>query len=228
MKTLSELIQECEQILGSFGEIGVQFDNVQLTTWINEAIADITTQFPQQTTVTFPTLAGKQRYKFEGNFISVVLVEYPTGQKPPRYLQRRALTHPQFWLTPGYYDVVQRGSGYAPVQSELVISDVPPAGGTVTVEVLSRRNELGSPMDMSTLPAEAEGLIPLFVHWRAWQEVAMRESVNGDLVKPMGEAYSRSAERAEAAYRASREVVVKALGESALMAWKMDGHDRVW
>jgi hypothetical protein len=53
-------------------------------------------------------LTGQQTYDLERNFLAVIAVEYPQGEELPRFLLRKAHTHPDLSLLEGYYDILQR------------------------------------------------------------------------------------------------------------------------
>ncbi|MGB2911331.1 MAG: hypothetical protein WBD56_16585 [Anaerolineales bacterium] len=42
-------------------------------------------------------------YQMPAGAISIISVEYPDGNDPPKYLYQRELTHPDFWGQDGFY-----------------------------------------------------------------------------------------------------------------------------
>src|SRR4030067_1785145 len=105
MTTLTELLVQVRNVIGDSGTV---ISDAQLTQFINEAIKDISIHFPIPKTYTLSTALNDRKYDLEGDFISVVSVEFPTGDDPPTYLKRRSYLHASFWQVDGYYHVITR------------------------------------------------------------------------------------------------------------------------
>ncbi len=227
MITLAELLQECHQLLGDENVLpGIAFSTLQVQSWINEGIMDLSPYFPMQVKVNLGVQAGKQVYILPANYMSVVSVEFPAGMTPRRYLMRRSIVDRRFWVEGGYYDVVNRNaSSGGSFGSELVVSEKAKGDEGLVVEILSEHAALSAPNDVCPMARRVTSLIPLFVRWRAWQELAMSQGMMPDLVKPMGLTYEQSAALAQEAYEAARAHQLQVVSESVVMRWRLDRFD---
>lgn len=227
MTTLSELRTQARNLIGDTGS--AVFTDSQIDQFINEAIKDISIHFPIRKTYAISTSANDRQYDLEADFISVVSVEYPSGEDPPRYLKRRSFTHLSFWQEDGYYDIIQRHSEDATNQPEIWISQKPGASETITVEYMGEHTLLSNPTDVTDVMSRHEPLIPLFARWRAWSELATSEGMNPDPIKLLSATQEVNARRAEQMYRnALREAEEAESATAVVPPWRMDKHDSIY
>ena len=96
------------------------WDSAYIGYWVNMAIRDYSKYFPLLKTQTITTSLNDNTYDLNTDFMGVVSVEYPTGEDPPQYLSRLDHTHPDFWQSDSWYDIIHRGDDTDP--SELWLS----------------------------------------------------------------------------------------------------------
>jgi hypothetical protein len=226
MGTLASLEQSSLALLGD--ETAAYFSYIQIDDWINAAIADLNNHFPKRTTYDMSTVAGQHEYDLPNNTIAILSVEYPADEDPPEYLLRKAYTDPEFWLSDDYYDYLPSNAATTSYEPRLIISDDPPAGEVMRLELHAEHNPLSDPGDETTILARHEHLIPLFVRWKALQELASTEGYNPDPIKKLVGELELAAKRAEQAYRDSLAAARKAESVSAQTYWRMDNKDRIY
>ena len=229
MTLLNSLLQECRYALDDLNPAAYVFDDLQLTSWINQCIAELNQFFPRRIVYTIGTTAGEHVYELEDTHLAVLQVEYPTGEEPPAYLHPLARTDPAFWTSDDHYEFVKSRDGDSLNLPYLVISDDPPDNETITLDLLVEHNLLTSGSDSCTVPDRlALPIIPLFVRWKAAQALATQESINPDILKPQVSAVEINAVRAERQYRAALEAARKGEGASGIASWTMDSKDRIY
>lgn len=229
MTTLTTLIGRVRDALGDDNALAPMFSDDQITTWINEALGEISQVFPDHSVMEWTTTANLRRYEIEQFFFAILSVEYPysASADPPEYLKRRSYTHPSFWIEDGYYDVIQRSWTDTTYVNELLISTKPTAGQTIRAEITLPHNTLADGGDITTLPDAYLHLITLYAHWRAWKDTITyigRQETPG-LVDVAREV---NATRAEKQFRTALEEARKAQTESRTVQWQMDKWDQVY
>ena len=198
----------------------------QIEEWALEAIRDYSNYFPRRLQSTIATAAGDRQYDLPAGTLALLSVEYPTGQDPPEYLDRRPYTHPDFWIETGYYDFFLP---HDPTdQGELYISEKPAAGETITIHCTAIHDVTVASGDTITVPAQHEPILIEFVVWRAWLERLGKEqqapTSNSSLLLNQ---YASNADRARRNYvQALGRARVQAAGESRRAPWKLDKWDR--
>ncbi|MEW5797347.1 MAG: hypothetical protein AB1772_13460, partial [Candidatus Zixiibacteriota bacterium] len=197
MTTLSTIRTRCRNLLGDTA--GTEFTDAQVNAWINDALQDLSNHFPQVKTKVFTTVADQRKYNWESDLpIAILSVEYPTGEDPPEYLQRRAYTDPGFWEENGYYDFITRSITDATYKPLLVISEEPEANDYIEITYQVAHDALSADADITTLPDRYLYLIELYVRWKAWQELATTEGIDPDpMQRTMASQLELNAFRAE-------------------------------
>jgi len=228
-ETQGTLNQACRNLIGDTNALDYTFSNDQINDWINQAIKELSIHFPRIIQYDSTTVDAQQNYELPLGFMGVLSVEYPQGEDPPVYLLRRSYTHPAFWRREGYYDVMirdQEDSSYPP---ELILSDSPDDDETIRIEYKGPHNSLSDPGDECTIPDQYTHLIPLFVRWKAHQELSSSEGRDPDAILHIMSDVEINAVRAEATFRAGLQEAKGAASESRVVStWKMDRHDRVY
>ena len=202
------------------------FTDEQINQWINDAIEEYSRYFPRQKTTTQTTTANDRQYDLPADYRGIVSVEYPTGDDPPTYLERRDYRHPDFWLEDGFYDVVHRSD--ANNLDELWISQKPAAAQTITIEYLGDHDLVDDDTDViSTIDLHLE-VIVLHARWSALQALASGEAANPDPNNVMLDRYEANVSRAERSYYRKIEELRRVEAESGMNAWPMDKWDLVY
>ncbi len=222
--TLTSLLQEVRNMLGDLTPT-YTFSDSQLTDFINQAIRDLSQHFPRQVEYTLNTSAGDHYYDLEISHTAILSCEYPSGEEPPQFLKRRACTHKNFWLSEGYYDFIKPADSDSANPPQLVISDLTPAGETITLWVNEEHAALSAGGDECSLPDRYLHLIGLFVRWKCWQELSTTEGMDPSPLTTLAFTVEINAARAEKAYRNALQAAQGAENESGLLTWKMDRFD---
>lgn len=221
--TRRDLRNLCRRRIGDL-TAPADFTDMQINQWVNDAIADYSNYFSRRETTDITTVLDQQKYDLPARFIKALSVEYPQGEDPPEYLDRKEYRSVGFWESTGYYDIVQRGDETN--ASEIWISEKPPAGEKIRVEYTLDHSSLDSDDDICTMPERHVDLVALFVVWCAWQELALGEgtdprSVNSLLIGQL----QVNMYRAERIYRQSLKHMLQSSSESGVVTWKMDKWD---
>ncbi len=227
--TLSTLLSTCRNLIGDLVVANYQITDGQLTTFINLAINELNQFFPRRLTSTLTTTLNTRAYDLAGTVVAIHSVEFPTGENPPRYLTRRSYTNPLFWQVDGFYDFIRRDDQDSSNPPQLLISEKPAAGQTITLEQTADHNQLSDSNDETTILDRHVGLIPLFVRWKAWSEISTLEGMDTDpLAARTYPTKEHSVQAAEQAYRASLAQALAAEAESGMTPWCMDRFDRIY
>ena len=147
--TLATLRQEARDLIGDTSLVAPIFTTQQIDAWINAAIRDLNNHFPRTIVNTLSTTAGGHIYDLELTFIDMIKVEYPTGDDPPSYLKYRSSKLPTFWNVAGFYDILRPLDASSLNPPQIVISESPPAGETITYTAHVEHNPL---LDSTTRP----------------------------------------------------------------------------
>ncbi len=202
------------------------FTDEQINQWINDAIEEYSRYFPRLKTTTQLTTANDRQYDLPADYRGVVSVEYPTGNDPPTYLERRDYRHPDFWMEDGFYDVVHRSD--AGNADEIWISRKPAAGQTITIEYLGDHDLVDDDTDAISIVDLHLEVIVLHARWSALQALASGEAANPDPNNVMLDRYEANVSRAERSYYRKIDELRKVEAESGMNAWPMDKWDRVY
>lgn len=202
------------------------FTDEQINQWINDAIEEYSRYFPRVKTVALATSANDMQYDLPADYRGIVSVEYPTGDDPPNYLERRDYRHSDFWQQDGFYDVLHRSD--AGNADEIWISQKPAAGQTITVEYLGDHDLVDDDTDTITIGDLHLEVIVLHARWSSLQALASGEAANPDPNNVMLDRFEANVSRAERSYYRKIEELRKVEAESGMNAWPMDKWDRVY
>ncbi|MGH2536999.1 MAG: hypothetical protein ACRDHL_06375 [Candidatus Promineifilaceae bacterium] len=161
-KTLQELLDQTKIDLGD--PASVHFTSAHVEQWLRDAIGDYSLHFPQFQSDSLNAVAGQHEYDLPADLLAVYSVEYPAGQTPRVYLQRRPATQPGFWERPGYYDLYPRADDTDPDQ--LVLSASPSAGESINVNYLARHDKEVALGAAVTAPSQHHHILRAYVLWR--------------------------------------------------------------
>lgn len=224
MTTLAALADRCQNALSDAG--GATWSQAIVEEWVIEAIRDYSNHFPRTKTASISCVTNDRAYNLPADFIAALSIEYPTGEDPPTYLERRPYAA-EFWDLEGFYDIIYRDD--ASSQPELWISEEPTTGETIAVEYQAIHDITIASSGTITVPAQHEPLLVAYVIWKAWTEQLAEEtrsptSGSSLLLSQLNE----NARTAWNTYADHIEHAQRAAGRSALIHWKMDQHDRVY
>jgi hypothetical protein len=236
--TLATLRQEARDLIGDTSAVSPIFTTQQIDSWINAAIRDLNNHFPRTIVDTLSTTAGTHVYDLPQTFIAMIKVEYPTGDDPPSYLKYRSSKLTTFWnfggvtaagdFAAGYYDILRPQDADSLNPPQIVISANPGASETITYTAKIEHNQLTSSSDETTIPDRLTHLIPLYVRYKAWQELSTSEGMDPDPIKLLAATQEVNSYRAERAYYKALDMAKKALSESEIVEWRMPGADRIY
>jgi hypothetical protein len=174
------------------------------------------------------TTAGTHAYDLEVTHTAILSCEYPTSETPPRYLLRRVYTHKNFWLTDGYYDMIKPSDSDSENPPQLLISDSPALGETITLWLNEDHPELSEGADECSLQERYLHLIGLFVRWKCWQELSTTEGMDPSPLTTLAFTVEINSKRAEEAYRTALKAAQVAQQDSGVVAWTFDKFDPVY
>ncbi len=221
--TLASIEQECANLIGDPSY--ATFTQLQIDDWINQAIRDLSIHFPRLSTYQIDATAGAHTYDLESYIKGVISVEYPTGQTPPRYLQRRSYTDPRFYLQPGYYDFLKYQTSTSTLPPVLYISDLTLAGQHIDIICAIDHAPLLDSGDECTVLERHYHLIGLFVRWKAISERSTHESMDPSPLAMRASLMENAAQKAETAYKDALARAISAEADSGQASWKMDRFD---
>lgn len=225
MTTLTELTTRALNAMGD-GDGGT-WSSAQVEEWLREAIADYGQYFPRQLDAALTTSAGEHCYALPAGLQAILLVEYPSGEQPPQYLTQRPRTRRDFWNRSGYYDWRPADGSASGAMPELVLSEAPLAGETITVTYLGPHDTALASGGTVTAPAGHLPILILYAIMMAWQERLAQEqqapTSNSTLLLSQ---YASNADRARRNYvQALSRARIAAAGRSGAVRWAMDKWD---
>jgi hypothetical protein len=226
--SLATLRQDSRDLIGDTNALAYIFTDQQVDSWINMAIRDLNNHFPRTITDTLSTTAGAHIYDLPATFISMLKVEYPTGDNPPSYLKYRSSQLVTFWNCEGYYDILYPQDSTSTNPPQLVLSASPGEAETITYTAKVDHNQLADAGDETTLLDRLTHLIPLYVRYKAWQELASSEGMDPDPIKLLAATQEVNSYRAERAYYKALDMAKKALSASEVVEWQMPGNNRIY
>ena len=209
-----------------------QWSDLQVNQWINDSIAEHSVHFPRKLNTTINCSDDVRTYDLPANFRAAISVEYPTGEDPPAYLDRRPHTHPSFYQQDGFYDILRRDDQTN--LPELWISqghygsDGPTTGESIIFYYLGNHASLDDDTDVCTVPDVHLELLVLFVRWATYQELASKASADPDPTSLSMGTLELNAFRANREYRTKLKQWLAAESESATASWAMDKYDCVY
>ena len=235
MSTLAEVADRAQAAIGD-SDAGT-WTQKEVEAWVCDGLRELSRSFPREASTDLTTTEDDREYDLPDGFQSVVSVEYPQGQDPPCFLQRKSFLADDFWGATGYYDAV--GGGDDSDAAELFISEEPDDSETIRVRYLADHDWELAAGDTVTLPGRYHHLLVMFVVWQAMEERAAHwaqyagQMSTGPYVErfDQSERYAALAEKAERRFvealtRAQESQASSASGWAA--AWRMDSHDPVY
>jgi hypothetical protein len=194
-----------------------------LNSWITAAIRDYNTYFQHVSSAAINCVASTRSYSLVtlNGIHGVLQVEYPTGETPPRFLDRRPETG-NFYGLP-VYDL--RGDPPA----TLVIGELPEDGQTIAVVYTLDYATVSDDTSALGLPdRHLDGLVA-FARWQAIQELEMSTAIDPDTKNLLLAELGVSVARAEQLYRAKMRGYQRAEAPGGYAGpWLADGHDRIY
>jgi hypothetical protein len=228
MTTLAQLADRCQLALADSG--AVVWDQTTVESWVKEGLRDYNIHLPRRRLASINVSAGTRKYDLPDDFRELLSVEYPSGEDPPVYLERRSHRDDNFWGLTGYYDVIYLED--ATDQSQIWISETPGSATGVSMSIIYQANHDLEPQSATTLtiPVTHEPIVIEFVIWRAWIELLAAEqqspTSNSSLLMSQ---YASNADRQKRSYV---QALARALrgreGKSARVQWSFDKWDRVY
>ena len=196
----------------------VSFPDATLNIWIADAILDYSNYIPYTTSITITCTAT--RYYSVTRMQGVISCEFPVGQLPTHYLQRKSFQSPDFYGGE-YYDIT-------PVYG-LVLGQLPAAGQQIFLYYNTLHTIPTADGDVLTVADRHLDAIVLFVAWKAVQELEMNEMNEPDTYNnpfvTLVENMRPSSASAEAAYRNAIKDFLAVLStptETVTGPWEMD------
>ncbi len=224
MTTLQQLVDQCEIDLKDAAN--ATWAAADIERWLRDGIAAYSLYFPRVLSQGITTAAGDHKYDLAAGFLEALSVEYPTGEDPPEYLERRPYLHPDFWEEDGFYDVVHHDD--AVTENEIWISESPSASQTITVLYKGTHDNTISLSNDLTVPLEHEHILRMYVRWQAIrQRQAVQEAnptSNSSLLMSQLAANARLAERGYVDALA-RALNAAGGGRSGPVSWANQGEE---
>jgi len=221
MTTLAQIRAIVREVLADT----TQWPDATLNVWINQAIRDYSHYFPDYATEAIPCVTDDTTYAlgatYAAGIISLIRVEYPDGETPPRYLQRLN-DGSQFFLNGPYYDI--RGDP----PEELRLGESPTTGEYVEVSYTKAHKALSANADATTVPDRHLEALSIFCVWKAAEEIFATEEIDPDtrefLVSQMG----LNAIRYERIYRNKIAEYQSGSASERSGPWGMDKYGQVY
>lgn len=227
MTTLLALADRAQLALNDSG-VGT-WAQATIESWCVEAIRDYSQTWPRTKTVTTEIAIDNAGHVFDlpADFLSVVLIEFPTGEDPNAYLVRRRRTHDNFYDQEGFYDV--EPSNDADTVGKLYLSEEPANGETYALTYTAAHDVSLASDDEITVREDHEGILILFVLWQAFKERAATSAVDPDITSDVLQKLVNAASQAEVEYRRALRQAEKHRAEGGWTGpWRADIHDPVY
>ena len=195
-----------------------------LNIWIGDAIRDYSNYFSRQLEAILDCVAGQREYSLVTllGIQGVLMVEYPVGEDPPRYLARRPETGGFAGLP--VYDL----RGEPP--HALVIGEEPDADDDIGLVYTADHAVPANDTDALTMPDRHLEALKLFVIWQAVRELELNEATDPDTTNMLLSMLGLNSVRAERMYRSRlddfRQKVAAPGGYAG--PWVSDANDKVY
>lgn len=221
MTTLDEIRAIVREVLTDT----TQWPDATLNTWINQGIRDYSHYFPNTAEDTIPCADGKRDYLLGATYcpgiISVLRVEYPDGEEPPRYLARLDESS-SFFLNGGFYDL--RGSPH----NALLLGESPSLGEEIAVQYTCLHEALVNDEEAVGIPDQHLEAISIFCIWKAAEEIFMTEEIDPDTKEFLVSQMGLNAARYERVYRSKIAEYQSGSQSRRVAGWRLDGQDRIY
>jgi hypothetical protein len=197
--------------------------DASLNAWLNEAIRDYSKYFPFQTETSVQCIQGQRTYPLSGlaGILGILRVEYPTGEKPLRYLLQRSEAGSFVGLP--VYDV--RGDPPA----TLVIGEEPRASEAIGLSYQAEHAVPTADSSALAIPDQHLDAIKLFIQWQAIKELELNQSRDPDHTSLLLNMLGMNAYRAERSYRTKlADYKERAAPGGYVGPWRVDGFDPVY
>ncbi|MGD2077625.1 MAG: hypothetical protein PVH18_04550 [Chloroflexota bacterium] len=215
--TLQNLIDDCEADLGDSGNAVWAAADVEQ--WCRDAIADYSQHFQVTEVSTINCTDGDRQYDLPVRFVDALEVEYPEGEDPPQFLQRRPHTHPEFWHDEGYYDILYNNSDSD--ADELLISSKPATGEDIKLHWTGTYDNSMLTSAAIHVPVEHHHILRGYVIWRATLQLkAVEEASPTSNSSLLMSQLAINVDRARRAYVDSLAKALYATAKSAVVSWK--------
>lgn len=170
----------CRSLLGD--PEAQYFRDIDINQWIADAIGEYNQHFSREEGVAIALLDGHHIYSLAPYFATikdVLRVEYPDGEDPPQYLERRAYDDPRGFWDGLFYDL--RGMGIGGRPGDLMLAPSTTSGEYMRVWYLADHTYPDADGDSLTIPDRDLNLLASFVRWRAIVSLESREMANPNL-----------------------------------------------
>jgi hypothetical protein len=214
----------------------VKWSDETLAGWVKEAVRDYDLIFPTAKTLTEDTEDEVYRYDFFAgahdeeqlpSVFGVISFEYPSGEDPPKFINRHHHTDRNFFAGGGpYYDIVFYPDG---VNGEIWLSS-PESGKTFEVKYFSGHGwtsiENGDD-ESCEVNATHRNIIVQYVVWQCWRETLTLERET-DLEDRRTFLEKRVVHERDY-YTLLLGIAKGAFNqESQVISWEMDKYDRIY
>jgi hypothetical protein len=229
--TLNDIANRVNNALSDAGE--ATWGDSVIEEWVIEGIREYSQHFPRLRTGTETTVADQHEYDLPNTCMELELVEYPTGEDPPKYLTRKSRKDPDFYGAEGYYDVAYSGTvddlGGSYTRGSIYLSQDPESDQTITMIYWSPQAvELASNSAIS-IPQEHEHLLVLFAVWKAHAERLADQTANPDTTLDLLESFRKNAYQARADFDTALRTARGSKSPSGPTGpWESDTFDRIY
>ena len=227
MTTLLQLADRAQLALNDSG-VGT-WPQATVEAWCLDAIRDYSQYFPRTRSSTTTIAVDDAGHEFDlpSDFLGMVLVEFPDGEDPPEYLERRSRTCSGFWDYEGYYDV--ETSGDAATAGTLYLSEEPANGEAYTLTWLAPHDTDLDSGDTITVPEDHESILILYVLWQATRERMATQEQDPDTTIHILQQMVKAAQQAEEEYRRALQRADKHRADGGPTGpWRADLYDPIY
>lgn len=98
--------------------------------WLMDSLRDYASHFSRDLTAETNCIAGQKDYALPDMYKTILMVEYPAGLTPPKYLTRLSHQNPRFANSGAYYDIVE---SQADAPATLMLSATPADGEQIVI-----------------------------------------------------------------------------------------------
>ena len=225
MTLLSNLRDRIQEMLNDTG--AGTWSTTTLEKWCNDAIRDYSQYFPRVKRTKTLISSATHEHSLPTDFISLIMLEYPEGEDPPAFLERRARTHDQFWGYEGYYDLEPRKD--ANDTGKFWTSEETANGEYFEITYYAPHDSSLASNSTVTVPTEHEFLIELYVIWTAFKERAATHLQDPDTTSDILQKMVNAEMQAHEEYRrAIRNAEVHRSEGGWTGPWRADIHDPIY
>lgn len=233
MATVEDLADRIQLSLNDAG--AGTWPQATVESWVVDAIRDYSQYFPRIKTTSVDSIGGTpddHEILLPTDFMEMIYVEFPKGEEPPVYLERRSRMAPNFWNVDGYYDIIyveqEAVALDTTTQAVLILSRIPLGSEGYVIRYLSPHYAANNASTV-TVHTDHQPLLILYVLWQAFKERAATHLQDPDTTSDILQKMVNAEMQAHEEYRRAITNAQHKRSQGGWTGpWRVDGFDPIY